>query len=105
MGFRVLAEALGRGYRVRAVVRKVAQIEQIKATESVKPHLDLLEFVVVPDLLAHGAFDGFFDGAYGIVHVASPIPSGDVRPLPHADKVLMARANNFSHRPRIPSAT
>ncbi|POS71251.1 hypothetical protein DHEL01_v210358 [Diaporthe helianthi] len=69
VGFRVLAEALGKGYRVRAVIRKAAQSELIKSAESVKPHLDKLEFVVVPDLLARGAFDGILVGADGIKNI------------------------------------
>ncbi|KAG9258099.1 uncharacterized protein F5Z01DRAFT_670749 [Emericellopsis atlantica] len=74
VGFRVLVEALSRGYKVRAVIRNAAQAEQIKATEPIKPYLTQVEFTVVPDLLASGAFDGVLDGADGVVHVASPLP-------------------------------
>ncbi|KAH6689732.1 hypothetical protein F5X68DRAFT_150824 [Plectosphaerella plurivora] len=75
VGFRVLVEALSRGYKVRAVIRNAAQVEQIKAAESIKPFTAQLEFSVVPDLLLPGAFDGVLDGADGVVHVASPLPS------------------------------
>ncbi|OLN96916.1 Bifunctional dihydroflavonol 4-reductase/flavanone 4-reductase [Colletotrichum chlorophyti] len=40
-----------------------------------RPYLNLLEFAVVPDLLRSGAFDGVFDGAAGVIHVTSPLPS------------------------------
>lgn len=73
MGFRVLAEALARGYTVRAIIRKAEQAELIKNTKSVQPYLQQLEIAVVPDLLAPGAFDGNLDGASGVVHVASPL--------------------------------
>lgn len=75
MGFRVLVEALSRGYKARAVIRNASQAEQIKATDSVKPYLTQVEFAVVPDLLVPGAFHGVLDGADGVVHVASPLPS------------------------------
>ena len=74
MGFRVLVEALSRGYKVRAVIRNAAQAEQIKGPESIKPYLAQLEFTVVPDLLAPAAFDDVLAGADGVVHVASPLP-------------------------------
>lgn len=72
----MLVEALSRGYKVRAVIRNASQSEQIKATDSVKPYLAQVEFAVVPDLLVPGAFHGILDGADGVVHVASPLPSG-----------------------------
>jgi uncharacterized protein YbjT (DUF2867 family) len=96
VGFRVLAEALGRGYKVRAVIRNAAQAEQIKATKSVGSHLGQLDFVVVPDLGRSGAFDGVLDNAVAVIHVASPLPS-HVSPLSIFDDVLMAKAD-FSDR-------
>lgn len=75
VGFRVLVEALSRGYKVRAVIRNAAQSEQIKSTESLKPYLAQVEFAVVPDLLVPGAFQGVLDDAVGVIHVASPLPS------------------------------
>ncbi|KAM0321920.1 hypothetical protein ACHAQA_009817 [Verticillium albo-atrum] len=76
VGFRVLAEALGRGNRVRAVIRKSEQSENIKNTDSVKPYVAQLEFAVVPDLLLPGAFDTTLQGATEVIHVASPLPGG-----------------------------
>ncbi|KAH7390203.1 hypothetical protein BKA64DRAFT_645125 [Cadophora sp. MPI-SDFR-AT-0126] len=73
VGFNTLALALARNHRVRAIVRKAEQGEQIKSTPSVKPHVANLEIVVVPDLLKPGAFDGILDGASGILHIASPL--------------------------------
>ncbi|KZL78347.1 nad dependent epimerase dehydratase [Colletotrichum incanum] len=73
VGFRVLVEALARGYSVRAIIRKAEQAELIKSIRSIQPHLEQLETIVVPDLLAPGAFDGAFDGASGVVHIASPL--------------------------------
>ncbi|KAF6787091.1 3-beta hydroxysteroid dehydrogenase [Colletotrichum sojae] len=73
VGFRVLVEALSRGYAVRAIIRKPEQAAMIKNTKSILPYLTQLETVVVPDLLVVGAFDGVLDGAVGVVHVASPL--------------------------------
>ncbi|UPL02810.1 hypothetical protein LCI18_013744 [Fusarium solani-melongenae] len=75
VGFRVLVEALSRGYKARAVIRNASQAEQINATDSLKSYLTQVEFAVVPDLLVPGAFHGVLDGADGVVHVASPLPS------------------------------
>ncbi|EMT70497.1 hypothetical protein FOC4_g10008958 [Fusarium odoratissimum] len=75
VGFRVLVEALTRGYNARAVIRNASQADQIKATDSVQPYLTQVEFAVVPELLVPSAFHGVLDGADGVVHVASPLPS------------------------------
>ncbi|KAK7035400.1 hypothetical protein VNI00_011931 [Paramarasmius palmivorus] len=72
IGYRVLAEALKAGYRARAVVRKAAQADKIKATKSVQPYVDQLEFAVIPDLGADGAFDAHTNGVTYIIHVAAP---------------------------------
>lgn len=73
LGFRVLATALEHGYRVRGAVRREAQIAEIKAVPILKPYLDNLEIVVVPDILADGAFDEAAKNVTYIVHVASPL--------------------------------
>jgi nucleoside-diphosphate-sugar epimerase len=78
VGFRVLATALAAGYRVRATVRKQDQIDTIKATKSIKPHVSNLEIVVVPDILKDGAFDAALKDVTYIIHVASPL-SKEVR--------------------------
>jgi len=72
IGFRVLAEALQSGYKVRAVVRKEAQIAKIKSTKSIKPYADKVEFAVIPDLGADNAFDAHVSGVTYIIHVAAP---------------------------------
>ncbi|KAJ3505157.1 hypothetical protein NLJ89_g7557 [Agrocybe chaxingu] len=71
VGFRVLAEALQAGYRARAVVRKAEQVTKIKATKSIAPYADKVEFVVVPDLSVDGAFDAHTSGVSYIIHVAA----------------------------------
>jgi uncharacterized protein YbjT (DUF2867 family) len=73
LGFRVLAFALQYNYRVRAAVRSPEKAEQIKAAKSVQGYLDKLEFVIVPDILADGAYDEAVKGADYVLHVASPI--------------------------------
>ncbi|KAK9324466.1 hypothetical protein V1517DRAFT_351301 [Lipomyces orientalis] len=75
VGFAVLVAALKSGYRVRASVRRQDQIENIRSHRSVEPFVANLDFVIVPDITAHGAFDGgaLHDVAY-IEHIASPLP-------------------------------
>ncbi|KAH7363187.1 hypothetical protein B0T11DRAFT_353295 [Plectosphaerella cucumerina] len=105
VGFRVLVEALTRGYKVRAVIRNAAQAEQIKAAESAKPFAAQLEFVVVPDLLRDGAFDGVLDGADGIVHVASPLPSGNTTDFKRdlIDPAINATVGVLKSAKKVPS--
>jgi len=73
VGFRVLATALAAGYKVRATVRKEEQINTIKATKSIKSHVNNLEFVVVPDILKDGAYDEALKDVTYILHIASPL--------------------------------
>jgi len=73
LGFRVLVEALEAGYRVRAPVRRPEQIATIKAAPSIQSHLDNLEIVIVPDILAEGAYDEALVGVTGVIHCASPL--------------------------------
>jgi nucleoside-diphosphate-sugar epimerase len=73
IGFRIIYEALLAGYKVRAAVRKQKGFEQIKAARPVQPYLSQLEHILVPDILADGAYDEAVRGATYIIHVASPI--------------------------------
>ena len=73
IGFRVLATALAAGYRVRATLRKQEQVETIKATKSVKPYVNNLEFAIVPDILKDGAFDATLKDVTYVIHLASPL--------------------------------
>ena len=86
LGYRVIVEALKAGYKVRAAVRTLEKAEIIKAAASVQPYLSTLEFVVVPNILADGAYDEASKGVSYILHSASPIAfdvSGNFeRPLP-----------------------
>ena len=74
IGFRTLVFTLQAGYRARVSSRKLAQAEALKNAESIKPYIDSLEFVEVPDFLTEGAFDEAVSGVDYILHLASPIP-------------------------------
>jgi nucleoside-diphosphate-sugar epimerase len=73
LGFRALVSALEAGYQVRAVVRRPAAAEQIKAAKSTQPYLSNIEIVFVQDLLQEGAFDDVVVGMDYVLHLASPI--------------------------------
>ncbi|KAH8809426.1 cinnamyl-alcohol dehydrogenase [Xylogone sp. PMI_703] len=73
IGFRTLVEALATGYRVRATVRKSSQVESIRTAKPIQPYLKNLELVIVPDILAPGAFDESLKGAVYVLHIASPL--------------------------------
>jgi nucleoside-diphosphate-sugar epimerase len=72
IGSHVLKVALKAGYNVRLSVRKQTQIEELK--KLVPTYTSQMEFVVVPDVTAAGAFDGAMDGADYVFHLASPMP-------------------------------
>ena len=73
LGFRTLVFALHSGYRIRAAVRSPSKAALIREAKSIQAHLDKLEFVVVPEILADGAYDEAVKGVDYILHVASPI--------------------------------
>jgi nucleoside-diphosphate-sugar epimerase len=64
---------------VRAVVRKEAQVDKIRATRSVKSHVSRLTFVVVPDFTDPHAWSPHGDDVSAVIHVASPLYSSPDR--------------------------
>jgi nucleoside-diphosphate-sugar epimerase len=76
IGFRTLQYALRKGYHVRAAVRSNAKAERLRNNPTLSEVKDHLDFVVVPDILANGAFDEAVQGVKYIVHLASPLASG-----------------------------
>jgi nucleoside-diphosphate-sugar epimerase len=77
IGSCTLDYALSNGYRARVSSRNLASAHKLKDLPSIKPHLDDVEFVEVPDLLAPGAFDEAVKDVDYILHLASPIPEPD----------------------------
>ena len=73
LGFRALVSSLEAGYKVRAVVRREAAAEQIKAAKSTQPYLNQIEIVFIQDLLQEGAFDEAVIGMNFVLHIASPV--------------------------------
>ena len=75
LGFRALVEALSAGYRVRAAVRSQDKADLILAAPSIKTLNpgSKLHFVIIPDILADGAYDEAVNGVKYVVHCASPI--------------------------------
>ncbi|MCJ1432797.1 hypothetical protein MMC27_002154 [Xylographa pallens] len=82
IGFRVLVEALKAGYSVRAAIRSEGKANEILAAPSIKSLApgNKLSFIVVPDILAEGAYDEALKGVTYVVHLASPLanPSDDM---------------------------
>jgi hypothetical protein len=76
VGFRVLATALQKGYRVRAAIRRKEQEHIIRAAHSIQPYHDKLTFIVVPDMRREGAYDQSLQGVTYVVHVAFPCIQG-----------------------------
>ncbi|MCJ1316942.1 hypothetical protein MMC15_002263 [Xylographa vitiligo] len=82
IGFRVLVEALKAGYKVRAAIRSEDKAKEILATPSIQALApgNKLSFIVVPDILAEGAYDEALKGVTYVLHLASPLanPSDDM---------------------------
>ncbi|KAJ5770048.1 NAD(P)-binding Rossmann-fold containing protein [Penicillium nucicola] len=83
IGFKTLATALKSGYRVRAAIRSESKKNDILAAPSIKALnlTDELTFIVVPDLMADGAYDEAVKDVDYIIHLASPIVlKGEIKP-------------------------
>jgi nucleoside-diphosphate-sugar epimerase len=79
IGIKTIHLALKAGYSVRAAVRSQAKADAILATPTVKainpgPRLT---FVIVPDMLADGAYDEAVKGVTYIMHIASTTLHGE----------------------------
>ncbi|KAM0253341.1 hypothetical protein ACHAQJ_007291 [Trichoderma viride] len=76
IGFKTILIALERGYTIRAVVRNEQNISQIVDKSpliSETYHQKKLDFVVIPDFLAHDSWPEVLDGITSIIHIASPL--------------------------------
>ncbi|KAK5165216.1 uncharacterized protein LTR77_009314 [Saxophila tyrrhenica] len=75
LGFRTLVFTLQHGFKARVPLRKLEQADKLKATASLKPFLDDVEFVHVPDITSDGAYGENIQGVDYVIHVASPVYS------------------------------
>ncbi|KAF8989796.1 D-lactaldehyde dehydrogenase [Cyathus striatus] len=67
---------LERGYSVRGTVRSEAKGAYIK--KYFESYREKFELAYVEDFTKEGAFDESLVGVHGVLHVATPIPSGDL---------------------------
>jgi nucleoside-diphosphate-sugar epimerase len=72
----VLIESLKAGYSVRAAVRSQSKADKILAMPSIQAinPQKRLEFVLIPDMEADGAYTEAVKGVSYAIHIASPIP-------------------------------
>jgi nucleoside-diphosphate-sugar epimerase len=82
LGYLTLIELIKTGYKVRAAVRSESKIAAVEATPSFKALQPSVEWVIVPDMTADGAYDEAVKGVKYIIHVASPIPTLGAEPIP-----------------------
>jgi nucleoside-diphosphate-sugar epimerase len=80
IGYASLLHALRKGYRVRCVVRREDAIAAIKSGPSLKPYTDRVEFALVPDNTASGAYDAALAGVQYVVHIAGVWPKPHYHP-------------------------
>ncbi|KAG8809844.1 methylglyoxal reductase (NADPH-dependent) gre2 [Serendipita sp. 399] len=73
VGAATLVNLLKKGFAVRAAIRSESKISLF--SNNMKTYIDSgkLTFVLVPDMLAPGAFNDAVQGVDGIIHSASPI--------------------------------
>lgn len=83
IGSRTLLHVLRAGYRVRAAVRSEAKIAQVLARPDIQELNpgSRLTFTIVPDITAPGAYDHAVEGVTHMIHIASPLVTGDRVPL------------------------
>ncbi|KAM7184445.1 hypothetical protein V8F20_012229 [Naviculisporaceae sp. PSN 640] len=83
IGSRTLLHVLRAGYRVRAAVRSDAKMAQVLARPEIQELNpgSRLEFTLVPDITAPGAYDHAVEGVTHMIHIASPLVTGDSVPL------------------------
>ncbi|KAM7212875.1 hypothetical protein V8F06_011725 [Rhypophila decipiens] len=83
IGSRTLLHVLRAGYRVRAAVRSASKISQVLARPDIQELNpgSRLTFTIVPDIAAPGAYDHAVDGVTHMIHIASPLVTGDGVPL------------------------
>jgi len=82
VGSRTLIHLLEAGYQVRAAVRSEAKREAVLARPQIKAINpgSRLSFVIVPDITAVGAYDSAVEGVTHVIHIASPLATGDSVP-------------------------
>ena len=75
LGYRTVVLALEAGYKVRAAVRSQAKAETILTAPSIKTLApgSKLDFIIVPDILADGAYNDAVKDVTAILHIASPL--------------------------------
>jgi nucleoside-diphosphate-sugar epimerase len=74
IGSRTLRYALEHGYKVRAAVRSQTKAKAL--SDSLPQFSETLTTVLVPDILAPGAYDEAVSGVDFVVHIASPLAIG-----------------------------
>ncbi|KAK2071523.1 hypothetical protein P8C59_005938 [Phyllachora maydis] len=94
VGSTTLLHLLRAGYNVRAAVRTESKAAAIRS----RPHIQRLNpgsrltFTCVPDITAPGAYDDAIEGVTHVVHIASPLVTGDMVPLSQHDAYFIQPA-------------
>lgn len=70
---------------MRCIVRREDAITTIKSGSSVHPYLNQVEYAIVPDNAAEGAYDGALQDVDYVIHIAGawplPVSSTSCHPL------------------------
>lgn len=94
VGSCTLLHLLRAGYHVRAAVRSEAKIAAVLARPQIRalnpgPRLS---FTIVPDITTPGAYDKAVEGVTHVIHIASPLATGDRVPLDQHEEYFIQPA-------------
>lgn len=74
IGYANIVEAVKKGFRVRAAVRRQDAVDKIRSGPSLRSYSEQLEFVIVEDITVGGAYDKAVKNVDHIIHTAGPLP-------------------------------
>ncbi|KAF2026915.1 NAD(P)-binding protein [Setomelanomma holmii] len=80
IGYACVVYALQTGYRVRCVIRRKDAFNTIKSGLSVQEFIDRLEFAIVADNAAEGAYHDALAGVKYVIHIAGAWPMLHLHP-------------------------
>jgi len=94
VGSCTLLHLLESGYHVRAAVRSEAKIAAVLSRPQIRALNPgaRLTFTIVPDISVPGAYDHAVEGATHIIHIASPLATGDSVPADRHDEFFIRPA-------------
>lgn len=99
IGAQVAKHALEAGHNVKLSIRRETSIEKLRRVFA--DHLDQLQFTLVSDICAPGAFDDALQDVDQVIHLASPLPGTHVDLITPAVEGTISLLQSGLQRPAI----